>query len=333
MSKIVLFFTVLFSGLLLMMAIFYQAEMTLFPVFSVLSLIVPLLFLVNLIFLIFWLFRKSRKLIIPLFSLLIAYMFFGSFYGIMSAESEGSPEDFDIMTFNTWGFNKNGWIDDATIGEKIVDFIKANDPDILCMQEFERSYTKDLGQFDYHMITPESSKKTTQAIFSKYPIVSQGSVKLPQTINNIIYVDILMDGDTLRVYNIHLESFKIVPSRESFSEEESEKTYKRLVNTFEKQMEQANLFDQHRASCPYPHIVSGDMNNTQFSNVYRKVKGELQDSFLEEGTGFGKTYSLLGIPIRIDYVLPDDSFEVIGHENYYKLLSDHFPVMATLRKS
>ena len=130
---------------------------------------------------------------------------------------------------------------------------------------------------------------------------------------------------------MHLQSFNIVPSKKTFSEAESEKNYRRLVNTFSKQQEQAKLFDAHRKSCPYPYVVCGDMNNTQFSNVYTRIRGDLQDTFLDKGSGFGKTYNLLGLPIRIDYVLPHDSFEIIAHRNYKEKLSDHYPVMATLR--
>ena len=142
----------------------------------------------------------------------------------------------------------------------------------------------------------------------------------------------MIDTDTIRVYNIHLQSFSIVPSQSTFSEEETEKNYKRLVTTFDKQLDQAKIFDNHTKSCPYPYIVCGDLNNTQFSNVYKRLRGDLQDTFFEQGSGFGKTYSLFGLPLRIDYVMPDSSFEVIEHKNYKVKLSDHFPVKATLRR-
>ncbi len=332
MNKFLFFLNILFSGLLLLMSLLYQFNMGGFSFFSVFSLFVPLLFLFNLLFLLYWLWKKSRKLIVSLGCLLIGYLFFGSFYGIFKEEKKVLSNDLDVMTFNTWGFNKYGWIKEPNIGDKIIDFIKKEDPDILCVQEHSRIRYKQLGHFPYRSETPYSVPRTTQAIFSKYPIVSEGSLDLPETLNNIIYADILINQDTLRIYNIHLQSFSIVPSGASFSEEESEKNYKRLVTTFSMQWEQAKFFDSHRKSCPHPYIVCGDMNNTQFSNVYRKLLGDLQDTFLEQGHGFGKTYSLFGLPLRIDYVMPDESFEVIDHKNYDIKLSDHYPVKATLRR-
>ncbi|MEM6865167.1 MAG: endonuclease/exonuclease/phosphatase family protein [Bacteroidota bacterium] len=269
----------------------------------------------------------------PLLTLLIAYFIFGSFYALLNEAKEKSGDDLDIMTFNAWGFNRYGWIKEPDIAEKIIDFIKKEDPDILCIQEYNTNYTVKLKQFPHRSLTPyiDAPRRTVQAIFSKYPIVSEGSLDLPNTTNNIIYADIIVKKDTLRIYNMHLQSFSIVPSKKTFSEAESEKNYRRLVNTFSKQQEQAKLFDAHRKSCPYPYVVCGDMNNTQFSNVYTRIRGDLQDTFLDQGSGFGKTYNLLGLPIRIDYVLPHDSFEIIAHRNYKEKLSDHYPVMATLR--
>ncbi|WP_298999349.1 endonuclease/exonuclease/phosphatase family protein [Flagellimonas sp. S174] len=273
-------------------------------------------------------------MILPLTSLLIGYLFFGSFYAFLNEEKQKESSDLEIMTFNAWGFNRYGWIKDSNIGDKIVEFVKNENPDVLCLQEHHRIYTNQLLSYTYKSVTPyiKSKPRTAQAIFSKYPIVSEGSLDLPKTPNNIIYADILIAKDTIRVYNIHLQSFNIVPSRKSFSEKESEKNYKRLVKTFDKQLEQAKIFDKHRNSCPYPYVVCGDMNNTQFSNVYKRLRGDLQDTFFEQGSGFGKTYSLFRLPLRIDYIFPDSSFEVIEHKNYKVKLSDHYPVKATLRR-
>ncbi|MEO1010324.1 MAG: endonuclease/exonuclease/phosphatase family protein, partial [Bacteroidota bacterium] len=74
-----------------------------------------------------------------------------------------------------------------------------------------------------------------------------------------------------------------------------------------------------------------DMNNTQFSGVYRKIKGNFRDSFQEKGFGFGSTFHLRFLPFRIDYVLADSRIEVMAHRNYDVVLSDHLPVMASFR--
>ena len=233
--------------------------------------------------------------------------------------------------YNVWGFNKNEWIKEPNIGNKIIEFIKDENPDILCLQEHSRIRYKQLQQYPYRSETPYSTPRSIQAIFSKYPIVSNGSLDLPGTTNNIVYADILYQKDTIRVYNLHLQSYNIVPSSQTLTEAESEQTYRKVLNTFDKQLEQAKIFQKHRDESPYKTVISGDFNNTQFSNVYRIVKGDFKDSFIEAGKGFGRTYDLKGLPMRIDYIMVDDSFEILEHQNYDVKLSDHYPIKATLR--
>jgi len=246
---------------------------------------------------------------------------------------QSKPSDLKIMSYNVWKFNNNGWIKQPSIGDSIIKFLNDQSPDILCVQEHARKRHRQLSkQYPYRSETPYSTKRTIQAIFSKFPIVNSGSMDLPDTMNNIIYADIVHIKDTIRVYNIHLQSFSIVPSTDDFSDgEKSERVYKRLVSTFSKQLEQAKIFRDHLTNSPYTNIVCGDFNNTQFSNVYKIVKGDLKDSFLEEGDGFGRTYNLWKIPLRIDYILADPDFEILSHQNFDERLSDHYPIMATLR--
>ncbi|MEX0361052.1 MAG: endonuclease/exonuclease/phosphatase family protein, partial [Allomuricauda sp.] len=249
-----------------------------------------------------------------------------------SGEVVNSGEELRVMTFNVWRWNKNGWIKKPNIGDSIIELINKEKPDVLCIQEHTRVWRKKLGRYPYRTETPYSVEgRATQAIFSVFPIVGSGSLDLPGTANNIIYADIERNQDTIRVYNVHLQSFSIVPSSDAFSEEKSERNYKRLVSTVGKQLDQVKFFNEHKAKSPYKSLVCGDFNNTQFSNVYRTIKGDMSDTFLEKGSGFGRTYNLLGFPLRIDYILADASFEVLSHKNFDEKLSDHYPVVATLR--
>ena len=98
-----------------------------------------------------------------------------------------------------------------------------------------------------------------------------------------------------------------------------------------KQYEQANLIKESMAQTSHKKIVVGDFNNTQYSNIYHIIKGDMNDTYMEKGSGFGRTYDLLGFPLRIDYIFADSDFEVISHQNFNEKLSDHYPVMSTLR--
>lgn len=331
-QKIVFVINLGFALLLAIMAVLSFLPFQPLAALAVLSLVVPLLVIVNLFFLLYWGIKKKGKALVSLLVLLLAFLAFGSFFRFGGDPPEARESDLKLMTYNVWGFNKNEWIKQPDVGDRIVAFIQKEDPDILCLQEHSRVRHRQLKQFPYRSETPYSAKKTVQAIFSKYPIVGQGSLDLPGTINNIIYADVVHGIDTLRIYNVHLQSFSIIPSTAAFSDgKRSERTYRRLVSTFKMQLEQAKIFRDHMASSPYANVVGGDFNNTQFSNIYKIIKGGMQDSFLKRGDGFGGTYELFHLPIRIDYILVDPRIEVLEHKNYGKDLSDHEPIMARLR--
>tara|TARA_R110002051_G_C8646429_1_gene486919 strand:- start:117 stop:1001 length:885 start_codon:yes stop_codon:yes gene_type:complete len=293
---------------------------------------VPILVLINFVFLLYWAFAQKKQLLLSLIVLLLGYFLLGTFFNFKFSQEEILEEDLSVMSYNVRGFNKYNWIEDASLGDQIIDFIKGEDPDILCFQEFSRIRNRQLKNYPYNYITPPSKKdKSIQAIYSKYPITARGSLDFPETSNNAIYVDIKYKKDTIRVYNLHLQSLKVIPNADAISKEPSAKLYKRLSKTFANQQKQAEIVYNHSRQVQYKKIISGDFNNNQFSNVYHKIKGEMQDTFEELGTGYGRTYNFEYYPVRIDFILVDEQMEVMAHKNYDVKLSDHFPVMASIK--
>ncbi|NNL03178.1 MAG: endonuclease/exonuclease/phosphatase family protein [Eudoraea sp.] len=232
------------------------------------------------------------------------------------------------MTFNTRAFDFRGWSKSESTGNEIKNFILDQDPDIVCFQEFGRIVQ--LEQYPYKYQTDFPSDKSSQAIFSKYPIVGTGSLEFPNTANDALYADILYKADTIRVYNIHFQSYKVIPSRLKRIRP-AFKIYGKMRKAFMKQEEQVQIFVNHKKNSPYRTIVCGDFNNTSFSNVYRIAKGEMQDTFYKKGSGFGKTFDLKFIPFRIDFIFVDESIQVMTHQNFDLRLSDHYPVMTSIR--
>jgi endonuclease/exonuclease/phosphatase family metal-dependent hydrolase len=57
----------------------------------------------------------------------------------------------------------------------------------------------------------------------------------------------------------------------------------------------------------------------------------MKDTFLEKGKGFGRTLEFKFLPFRLDYIFADPAFEILSHKNYEVVLSDHFPVMASMK--
>lgn len=302
-----------------------------FSLLSVLSLGVPVLIIINFLFLMYWLIKLKKQVLLSLIVLLLGYFYFGSFYKFSSNKIEEEKDALTVMNFNVRVFNLYKWINTESIDEQISKFIKSKSPDILCIQEYYPKHEVDFSSYNYKYIELSGKKKKIgQAIYSKYPIVKSGAIKFPKTFNNAIYTDIVKGIDTIRVYNIHLQSLRIDSNVNNLFQENSEKLFKGVGQTFKLQQFQSELFLNHKKNSPYKMIVCGDFNNSAFSYVYNKIKGDLKDTFKNAGSGFGSTYNFNLFPVRIDFILVDDDFKVNGFETYKEKLSDHYPIMTSL---
>ncbi|WP_298339046.1 endonuclease/exonuclease/phosphatase family protein [uncultured Algibacter sp.] len=302
-----------------------------FAILSVLSLGVALLILVNVLFFLYWLVKLKKQFILSLVVLAIGYFSFGSLYKFSSSKHVNASGNFKVMNYNVRLFNLYEWIPEKGIEKKMVDFIKNESPDVLSLQEYHPHKNIDLSFFKYKFEKLSGTKtRYGQAIFSQYPIVNSGSVEFPDTGNNAIYADVVKGEDTIRFYNIHLESLRIDPKVENLDTKESERLFKRIGTAFKMQQFQTELFLMHKTQCDYKMVICGDFNNTAFSYVYRKIKGDLNDTFKEAGNGFGRTYDFKFFPVRIDFILADKGFDVNGFKAYNQHYSDHYPIMTTL---
>ncbi|WP_340073917.1 endonuclease/exonuclease/phosphatase family protein [Leptobacterium sp. I13] len=302
-----------------------------FPALSVLSLTVPILIIINFFFLIYWLLGLKKQFLLSLIILLIGYSHILAFYKFSGKEIAILPEVTTVMSYNVRLFNAYDWSDDKQIDTKIQALIKKENPDIICLQEFYFTYENAFGEYPYKYVRYRAkSQRTGQAIFSKHPIVNEGSLEFPDTGNNAIFIDVVKGKDTIRIYNLHLESLHISIERQDLERSDSEKLFKRMGNAFALQQAQAEIFIKHQRKNHYRKVVCGDFNNTQFSNIYRQVKGDMKDSFDEAGSGFGRTLNFEYFPMRIDFILVDEPIEVIAHKTFSEKYSDHYPIKASL---
>ncbi len=320
------------SALLLLACLLPYISVALVPSMSIFSLFVPFLVLGNILFLIYWMLQFKKTVFLPIVSLGIAYFFIGSFFQFRAERPMPSSKDFSIMSFNTRLFNKYQWSDDPSIGNQIVAFIQKTDPSVVCFQEFDVSMKERFMSYPHAYISAsDNSKQAVQAIFSKFPIVAKGLLPFANSTNATIFVDLKIKGDTVRLYNVHLQSLRVKPEAASLEAGTRERLYKRLKVSFAKQQAQADIIASHKSDSPYKVIVVGDFNTNQFSSVYHTIKGDLTDSFTSLGSGYGKTFDFKYFPMRIDFLLSDPGFEIAYHKSFPLHLSDHFPVLVAYR--
>lgn len=304
-----------------------------FPILSVFTLFLPLLLISNLLFIAYWIFRLKKQFMLSLIVFTLGYLFFADFYQFRAKTLPKSVNDFTLMSYNVRLFNLFNWVKIKDVPQRIETFVHEQAPDIVCLQEFSKKPNLKFSDYPFqHTVMYGNKIKTGQAIFSKFRIIDKGEIALPKSDNNVIYADIIKESDTIRVYSIHLQSINISPEiQEPISENTSRLIFSRISKAFKEQQVQSELIKSHMQDFKGKKIICGDMNNSAFSYVYKNVKGDLKDAFVEAGKGFGATYNFKYYPSRIDYILVDDIFQVKEFETFSNFKnSDHFPIKARI---
>ena len=102
------------------------------PLLSVLGLTFPVFLLLNLLFLLFWVVFKWRRLWIPIVGYLLAYPPIAT-YLPLNPRQEVPEGCIKVLTYNVCAYGGNYKYEDAF--ERIIDYLKEQDADIVCLQE------------------------------------------------------------------------------------------------------------------------------------------------------------------------------------------------------
>lgn len=336
-SKTMLFFNVIVAFTTLMAYLLPFLAPKWFPFLSVLTLFLPFFLVVNVLFFMYWLLQFKKYIFVSGLVLLLGITFINKFYNLKPTTLPKSEKEFTIMSYNVRLFNKFNWNKKANIPTKIAEFVTEKNPDILCIQEYSNLEKTQFSNYKYKHVFKEGKNIIVgNSIFSKYKIIDKGVINFPNSTNNAVYADVIIDKDTLRIYSMHLQSIKISTDIEEeeiqkMNESKTKYIFRKISSAFTKQQEQALLLKQHYTDCKYKKIICGDMNNSAFSFVYRTIKGSMQDAFESNGEGFGKTYNFKYYPARIDYIFADKNIQINSFEtlnDFYN--SDHFPLISRL---
>jgi endonuclease/exonuclease/phosphatase family metal-dependent hydrolase len=153
--------------------------------------------------------------------------------------------------------------------------------------------------------------------------------------NKSAYADLLINKDTVRVYNLHLESLHLANEdytllKENGEIDESDNLTEKTQNIFKKieqatakRVQQVTAIKASINDCPYPSLICGDFNDVPQSYAYQQLSESKKDAFLESGKGYGSTYQQLIFPFRIDYLLIPDYWRAFNFIVLKEKLSDH----------
>ena len=301
-----------------------------FPKIAALSLLVSPLILINLLFALYWLLRFNRRFLVSVSVLFVSFFYFNSFYKFSSVQKPSKNKKLTIVSFNVRLFNAYEKSPKQDASKVITRLLKEQSPDIFCIQEYYSDTNVDFSSFKYKYVHFEGANKLGHAIFSNYPLLDKGAFDFKHSNNNALYANVLINNDTIRVYNLHLQSLGISPSVSSIEQQNKEQLIKRIGKAFTLQQEQAVLIKKDIEKNKYPTLVAGDFNNTPFSYVYRILKNDMNDAFVEAGNGLGTTYNFDNYPMRIDYIFASSAFSILSFKTLPYTSSDHFPIRAIL---
>ena len=294
------------------------------------SLFVPIIILLNLLFFFYWLFNLKWPFLLFILTFLIGYNELNLFYKFPSTSIRKSGSTFSVMSYNVRLFNKYRWINKPNISTEIEKLIIEENPDILCFQEYSILNAPELKQFKFKYIYPNPSKagKSTVAIFSKLKIKNKGFIDFKDSSNCGIYIDISFQNQNLRIYNLHLESFKLDQVDSMTNSSFSRNIRIKFDEVSSKQINQIDFFKKVDKFNDYPSIIAVDLNNTQFSETYKNLSRKKNDAFHAAGSGLGETYKYSFIPLRIDFLFSDKKLKINNFKVIKKSLSDHYPIIS-----
>ena len=303
-----------------------------FSLGAILAIGYPILLLTHSFFIIYWLVRFNKVIYLSVSVLLLSYFFSVPVFQTKSKfKALAKDNSFSTLTFNSQLFYFGGGRKEEvrTHQSKIAHFLKQENADILCLQEAREVIASSLNY-------PYQSINGFNHIYSKYEIINSGEIIFSESsTNQSCYADMLVHYDTIRVYNLHLESLHLGNEDyallkewdEDSQEDEFKNKTQKISNKINKatsiRVNQVETIIESIKDSPYPTLLCGDFNDVPQSYVYRRLNEHHKDAFLESGKGFGSTYRQLIFPFRIDYILAYKTWSAYNFEVLDEKLSDH----------
>jgi endonuclease/exonuclease/phosphatase family metal-dependent hydrolase len=152
----------------------------------------------------------------------------------------------------------------------------------------------------------------------------------------MLYADVVIGTDTVRIFNNHLESIHFDRDEFQWIDTTSNETripkdkiteiMNRMKTAYIKRAAQADRVKRSIDASPYRVIVCGDFNDTPVSYARHRIGRDLEDSFRSGGRWLGITFPNVRGPLRIDYILHSPAMVSSGFETGKVEFSDHRPV-------
>lgn len=314
-----------------------------FPYVGLLPFFIPVFYLLNLFLFFLLILSWKRTAFLPLIVLILGYRFVGITF--QNHPVDENPEGLRVLTYNSHLFDYKTRTE-GKFDPSVYTWLQEFPADIKAFQEFYQDYTtpsrnsiKILGQdndmeYSYQIIEGVPQRRSYgMAIFSKFPIINEGKIFDNNRANGAIFADIIYQSDTIRIYNVHLESMQInseVLENIDGVKENYRQTLGKLHRGSLARSKQLKLLEDHLSNSPHPVIIMGDFNELPYSNTYFRLSKNYVNAFEKAGNGFGFTYNRILFFLRIDHIFSSPSLKPLHFKTHREVdYSDHYPISAT----
>ena len=255
-------------------------------------------------------------------------------YSEVSADSN----QISIGTYNVRRMDEYKWLEGDKTRDEIVSWLSENKFDVMCFQELPSSMRRKVSNALGTKEIVINKRGSGPAIATSLQIAKYGPWFAPgEDVPRGIFADLIQNGDTVRIFNVHLQSVGLEGGdyeavREGPDAEQRKRLFSRLSSAYVARATQARALREELDTSPHPVILLGDFNDTPVSFALSTLKESdscpLFDAFSKGGEGLGSTYVGDVSGLRIDYILYSERFELHEFQTYPLELSDHRPVSA-----
>ena len=321
------------------------------PLLSLAGLAFPFVLAANVCFLVLWLFIYRRYALVSFITFLLCIPQIRAFFPINIGQQNTPKESLKVLSYNVLSPNIN--VSNTTKENATIAYLEEADADIVCLQELQFSTLKKRKQLlkmyphkSYDLSKESQAAAHHLACLSKFPILSVEQLKLESTTNGCAKYRILHEGDTIVVYNCHLQSnglqeddkstYKqlLTNPKENLRSSKTKDLIEKLRNAAAKRANQTDVIiaDFKKETSPYI-IVCGDFNDSPISYTCNRLRRRLDDAYIKSGIGPGISYNRHGMYYRIDHILHSSQFKAYDCtvDRTFKE-SDHYPIFCFLKK-
>jgi endonuclease/exonuclease/phosphatase family metal-dependent hydrolase len=313
-----------------------------FWIFSFLGLFFPIFVFLNILMMILWMFIDAKYVSVSLLALILGGTSITNYFGIHTDEVSNNPHNISLISFNIGNaleaYDTSKEIKANKLSKMNAFLERFNDEDIICLQEVG-SYASDVISKNFKTYNIHKISKGT-VILSKHKILKKGLIEFGTKTNSCLWADILVGIDTVRVYNLHLQSNRITNKTQEVIANRTNDEYdfksnvlsilKRYKNYHLTRTDQALSVKEHADASPHRVMICGDFNDVPLSYNYHILQEGLVDAFKAKGEGLGSTFNGVLPFLRIDYILANPTIDIVKFNVIKEVYSDHYPVAAVV---